>query len=319
MPRPKKIKAEVPVVEAGVVVSTKDPTQSMKDLNKRFGFEALRYADAVEPRERIEFKQGKLNALTGGGLTYGQFHCIWGGKASGKTSVVLDMIAKAQSKGKVCVYCDLEHSYNADWAKARGVDTSKLLYGDFYYAEQPLDSIIEFCKSKTVDLIIIDSIHGLSPKSEQEEKSGKEKSTENDSMALVARKLSQFFRMAAGYVSNANVCVLLIGQTRKSLGYICLDTLSGGNALLHWCSSILNLRRGQTADAPTLNIKDESGKSKKVIIGFNCVIKVEKSKLTGCVERAEAQLPFYQHAGLQDEPLDVKPEDVRIVNIEETE
>jgi recombination protein RecA len=274
-------------------------------LNKQFGFTALNYADKIEERPRLMFKQKTLNELTGGGVPAGQFTTIWGSSGSGKTSIVLELIAEAQKEGKVCVYCDLEHSYNPTWAKARGVDTTKLIYGDFRNAEQPMDAIIAFCQAQVADLIVIDSIHGLSPKSEQQEKGGTERSVENDSMALLARKLSQFFRMAAGFVSSANTAVVLIGQTRLDLGsFVKLETLSGGHALMHWNSLIIHLRRGQKADAPTAIHIDSEGKKEKVIAGFNCVIKTTKSKITGCIEGSEVSLPFYKEHGLKDAPIE---------------
>lgn len=291
------------------VVEEKTDKKSAKEvinaLNKQFGFTALNYADKIAERPRLRFKQELLNKLTGGGITAGQFSTIWGGPGSGKTSVVLDLIAEAQKDGKVCVYCDLEHSYNPVWAKKRGIDTAKLIYGDFKNAEQPMDAIIAFCQAQVADLIVIDSIHGLSPKSEQADKGGVEKSVEDDSMALLARKLSQFFRMAAGFVSSANTAVLLVGQTRVDLGgFIKMETLSGGHALSHWNSLIVHLRRGQKADAPTATYIGEDGKKEKVIAGFNCVIKVTKSKITGCLEGAETSLPFYTEHGLQDAPIE---------------
>ena len=280
----------------------KTMNEVLKELNKKFGRTAVNYADKLSSRERIPFKQKALNDLTGGGVPRGQFTTIWGGSSCGKSSTILDLITEAQKRGLVCVYCDLEHSYDPLWAAKHGVDTSKLIYGDFSSAEEPMDALITFCKAQVADLIIVDSIQGLSPKGEQEEKGGKEKSVEQDTMALLARKLSQFFRMAAGVVSQANTAVVLVGQTRLDLGgFIKLETLSGGHALLHWSSIILHLRRGQKADAPTTDKEDpETGKKEKVIVGFNCVIKLNKCKVSGAVEGNEMSLPFYFQHGLTD-------------------
>lgn len=287
--------------EKQVKAESKNTVEVMKELNKKFGGTALNFASELEERPRLKFKQETFNKLTGGGLPCGQFSTIWGASSSGKTTVVLDLIAQAQADGKVCVYCDLEHSYSPAWASKRGVDTKKLIYGDFYNAEQPMDAIIAFCKAQVADVIVIDSIHGLSPKSEQEEKSGNEKSVGDDSMALLARKLSQFFRMASGFVSRANTAVILIGQTRMDLGsFVKLETLSGGHALLHWSSLIMHLRRGQKADAPTKSIVTPEGKKEKVIAGFNCVVKINKSKIEGCTEGNETNLPFYSEEGFKD-------------------
>ena len=274
----------------------------IKDLNKKFGYTAMNMADTVEERKRIVFKQKKLNELTKGGIPRGQFTTIWGSSSCGKTSTVLDIIAEAQAQGLVCMYCDLEHSYSPEYAAKHGVDTSKLVYGDFIGAEDSMDAIIAFTKNKVVDLVIVDSIQGLSPVGEQSEKSGKEKSTADDTMGLLARKLSQFFRMSAGHVSAANTAVIMIGQARMDLGaFVKLEKLSGGNALLHWSSLIIHMRRGQKADAPTVEqINPETNKKEHVIVGFNCVIKIEKSKIGGACEGDEMSLPCYFQHGLTD-------------------
>lgn len=278
----------------------KDIREIMKDINKKAGGTVVNFGNAIEVRERLPFKQEYLNTLTGGGIPYGLFTTLWGGESGGKSSIVLDLISQAQANNKTCVYIDLEHSFDPDWAIKHGVDLEKLIYaGGFTYAEQSMDALIEFCKSEAADLIIVDSVHGMSPKGEQEEKSGKEKSMEDDSMALLARKLSQFFRTVAGHVSKAKTAVVLIGQTRTDLGaFVKLEKLSGGHALLHWSSLIMQIRRGQKADAPTKKIVNEEGKKEDVIIGFSSVIKITKSKVGGGCEGNDIALPFYFGHGL---------------------
>lgn len=281
-------------------VEKKDIREIMKNINKKIGAETINFGNTIKTRERLKFKQDYLNQLTGGGIPYGLFTTFWGGESGGKSSIILDLIANAQADNKTCVYIDLEHSFDPDWAEKHGVDLEKLVYaGGFTYAEQSMDALIEFCKSQAADVIIVDSIHGMSPKAEQEEKSGKDKSMEDDSMALVARKLSQFFRTVAGHVSKANTAVILIGQTRTDLGaFIKLEKLSGGHALLHWSSLIMQIRRGQKADAPTKKIVNEEGKKVDVIVGFSSVIKITKSKIGGGCEGNETALPFYFGHGL---------------------
>ncbi len=274
----------------------------LKGLNKQFGHSAFQLAESVEERPRIKFKQERLNKLTGGGIPRGQFTTLWGGSSCGKTSTVYDIIAEAQKQGLVCIYGDLEHSYDPLYATKHGIDTMKLIYaGGFKNAEESMDAIITVCKAGVADLVVIDSVQGLSPKGEQEEKGGKEKSVENDTMALLARKLSQFFRMAAESVSSSNTAVILVGQTRMDLGsFIKLEQLSGGHALLHWSSLTVHFRRGQKADFPTKEIVGEDGKKEKVIVGFNCVVKVTKSKIAGATEGDSVSLPCYYGHGLTD-------------------
>lgn len=303
MAKKAKEKEVTPEVKAGGDGRT--AKDIMKEMNKKLGYDALSFGSSLKKRTFLPFPQARLNDLLGGGVPRGLFTCFWGGKSCGKSSDIADLAAETQRNGGVVVYCDLEHSFDIQWAEKRGIvlDGESFIYGDFSMAEDPLDAVIQFCNSQAADLIIIDSIHGLSPKNELVEgKSEKQRSVSDDSMALVARKLSQFFRMAAGPVSRANTAVVLIGQTRMDLGaFIKLETLSGGHALLHWCSIIVHQRRGQKADAPTMKVADpETGKKEEVIIGFDAVFKVTKSKVTGCYEDAELHLPFYKTRGLQN-------------------
>lgn len=307
----KKAKEEVKEVKEEVAGNGKSAKEIMKEINKRLGYSAVSFGSSLKPRTHLPFPQARLNNLLGGGVPRGLFSCFWGGKSSAKSSTMLGLIRKTQEDGGVVVYCDLEHSFDGVWAQKMGVklDGESFIYGDFSMAEDPLDLIIEFCNAHAADLIIIDSIHGLSPKNELTEgKSEKQRSVSDDSMALIARKLSQFFRMAAGVVSRSNTAVVLIGQTRMDLGaFIKLETLSGGHALLHWCSVIVQQRRGQKADAPTMKVMDpDTNKKVEVIIGFDTVYKVTKSKVTGCWEDSELHLPFYKTRGLQNDPI---PED----------
>jgi RecA/RadA recombinase len=171
-----------------------------------------------------------------------------------------------------------------------------------------MDSVIKLCKEKVVDIIVLDSVQGLSPHGEQYEgKADKERSVQDDTMALLARKLSQFFRMSIGYISEAKCALLLIGQARLDLGsFIKVETLSGGHALMHNSRLILRIRRGQGADAPSekrpTGEKDKNGKDKMddVKIGFDAVIHVNKSQIQGCTEGDEIHVPFLFLSGLNE-------------------
>ena len=175
------------------------------------------------------------------GFPAGAFSIIWGNKGSTKTTTALHLIAEAQKLGKTCLYLDLEHSYDNDWATKCGVDTTKLLIaGNFDNAEQAMDTAIKVSREKVVDVIVLDSVQALSPKGEQEEKSGAEKSIEDDTMALLARKLSLFFRVSGTDVYRGKVTFVLIGQARTDLGgFIKLDKLSGGKALGHYATLVI--------------------------------------------------------------------------------
>jgi RecA/RadA recombinase len=321
--RPKKIKTvsetiqEQPkevIIEEKVVLTKeqqekKDKLNSvLRDCNKSLGKNSIKYADTIEVRQRIPFKQECLNKLTGGGLPEGTYTTIWGSKGSAKTTIVLDTISMAQKQGKICVYINGERSYDPEWAKSRGVETEKLIVVDVETLEEGLDVVIKLCREKVADLIVFDSIHGLAPHGElYEGKAEKEKSVEQDTMALRARKMTQFFEMNTAFAAEAKCTIVLIAQSRMDLGsFIKLETLTGGHALMHFSRLILRVRRGQKADAPTEkrptgNIT-EKGKEEMedVQIGFDLVVHVDKSQITGCVEQSEIHVPFNYTEGIQE-------------------
>ena len=270
-------------------------------INKKFKKEVLSLGYSRETN-RIPFKSGALNEITGGGVPTGRFSVIWGAKGSTKTTQCYDLVANAQEMGLVCCWVDFERSFSKEWAEKQGVNVEELIVAPaFDNAEDAMDTIISLTKTKAVDLIIIDSVQGLSPVGEQETKKGVEKSLTDDTMALLARKLSQFFRMSSGKVWESNCTVVLIGQTRMDLGgFIALEKLSGGNALEHWSSMTIQIRRGAKADAPKKRIKTSEGKTEEVILGFNVVAKINKSKV-GPDEGKECHMTFMFGEGIVNE------------------
>jgi recombination protein RecA len=276
-------------------------------INKKFKKNMVSFGWNKE-MNRIPFKSKELNRVTGGGVPCGRFSVIWGSKGSAKTTNCYDLVANAQKMGKTCLWIDFERSFDPIWAASQGVVVEELVVAPaFENAEQAMDMIIKLTKSKAIDLIIIDSIQGLSPVGEQETKKGVEKSLADDTMALLARKLSQFFRVSAGTVAESDCTVVLIGQTRMDLGgFITLEKLSGGNALEHWSSLTIHVRRGKAADAPTaseeVEEEDEDGnvKKKKKIkpIGIDMVARVDKSKV-GPDEGKECHVKFLFGKGIE--------------------
>jgi len=275
--------------------------ETMRELNKE-GKGVINFADTIEVRERQSFGYKSIDKLTGGGIVRGNCSVIWGSKGCGKTTIALKLIATAQKEGKIAAYLDVERSYDPIWAKKFGVDTENLVYVVCPDAESVLDTVIKLCKEKLVDIIVLDSVQGLSPHGEQYEgKAEKERSVQDDSMALLARKLSQFFRMAIPYISDAQCALLLIGQARMDLGsFIKVETLSGGHALMHNSRLILRVRRGQGADAPVEKVKDNDGKTVTNKLGFDLVIHVNKSQIQGCIEGNEIHLPFLFQFGIDE-------------------
>jgi len=311
-----------PLVEQNNVQLTKEQEErkgrldnTLRDLNKKFGKTSIKYANTIEERGRIPFKNTHLTDFTGGGIPKGTYSCIWGSKGCSKTTVALDLISVAQKAGSTCVYVNGERSYDPSWAVKRGVDTEKLVVINVETMEQGLDTVIKLCREKVADLIVYDSLHGIAPKGElYEGKAEKEKSVDQDTMALRARKLTQFFEMATAFVAEAGCAVLFIGQSRTDLsGFVKLETLTGGHALLHNCRLIIKLRRGQGADAPVtkekvpvIELNEEGDKVEKIKtietkIGFDLVLKIEKSQVSGCIEGQEMHIPFLFEKGIKEE------------------
>lgn len=270
----------------------------VNETNRAAGRDVIKFASQEEEVGRIPFGVPEIDNLTGGGIPHKRFSILWGPKSAGKTTLCYRLIAQAQNQNKVCAFIDIEGTFDKVWAEKNGVDLDNLLLGEgFENAEQAMDFFITITRNSAADLIILDSIQALSPKGEQETKKGVEKSLEDDTMALLARKLSQFFRISASKVYNSNAAIVLVGQARTNLGgFIAFDTLSGGHALHHWSSMTLAVRRGAKADNPTKKTKID-GKTVTEEIGFSSTIKLEKRKVSSAVEGTSIDLPFYFESG----------------------
>ena len=280
----------------------------MRDINKNLGDNAIKFAKNEKIKDRISFGVEEIDRFTGGGTVRGNFCIIYGGDGTGKTSLAYTQIATNQKKGLVCACFDLEHSFDSKRAEIFGIDLTKLiLIAKINTAEQAMNILIRLCKEKVMDYAVIDSIQAMSPKGQQETKQGADKSVEDDNIALLARKMSQFLVMSKDAVYAANAGILMIGQVRTGIGpFMSPIVLTGGLAQKHYSLITLLMRRGQKADAPTEKyveeVEDEEGKihkkTKERIIGFDCVLKVIKKKIGGCqVEGSQLHLPFYFETG----------------------
>lgn len=277
--------------------------KTAREINKNNNLDTLHFGNEHRKTEKISLGFDPLDELLGGGIPYGNFFTAWGAPGSGKSTIGHMLTASAQKAGKLVYYIALE-PYDQRRAIQFGVDVDSLLIGEFPQAEQSLDTIIEFARKKLVDVIILDSIHSLSPKGEQEDKKG-EKSVADDTMALLARKLSTFFKIAVDPVKRANVAVFMIGQTRTDLGgFIAIQKLTGGNALHHYSKGIIKVNRGQKASAPSEKVwtggytKAGNKSYETQQTGFECVVKVEKCQIDGMAsEGTEIRVPYYYESG----------------------
>lgn len=282
---------------------------ALRDINKTLGKNTVKYGIDEKSKERMSFGVESLDEFTGGGSVCGNFSVVFGPKDCGKSTLMYHNIASAQKEGKICCYIDLEHTFSIERAEKFDINLDDLvLITGAECAEDAMDSIIKLAKAEVVDLIIVDSIQAMSSEAEQQTKKGKEKSVRDDTMAQLARKLSQFFRMCATPVYKANISVVLIGQVRtKGIGsFYTFDGLSGGNALEHWMILCVQLRQGQKDDSPQGKWKelflDPAGKlhkvTKKEPIGFDCVARIEKAHISGSQPRGSTiHIPFYTDGG----------------------
>lgn len=297
--------------------------ETLKQFNKTQKSEILGFGNEAEEKEVIPLGIKLLDKFIGGGAKRGTFTVIYGGQSVGKSTLVLQAIANAQRDKKICCYIDLEHTFDKERAVSLGIDLDSLILAEkCENAEQALEIIRTLCKQKVVDLIVVDSIQAMSPKSEQENK-GKERELASKEIAELARTLSKFFRVVAPDVFNAQASVIMIGQIRiAGIGsfYTHAD-MSGGEALKHWASTRLFIRKGQGVDAPVEKYKeffiDPDGNvryaTQKSKIGFDSVIKIEKTKsCKSAVEGSDIHLPFLFSKGFVDEVIQSEEIPIRV-------
>ena len=205
---------------------------------------------------------------------------IFGQKSSCKTSLCKYMVGKHQALGEEVVVIDAENTWDPDYAKQLGMDASKCFYHRPSTVEEMGTAINDFAPH--VGLIVVDSITSVSATQELD------RDLEQDTMALIPRKLSQFFRMTNPVVGKSNCVVLLVNQVRVNMqGLYAFDDFPGGNALGHYCSCILHTARGKKDDNPK---KEVNGK--KVDAGFVVNLKLEKTKISS-TEGQKATVNFY--------------------------
>jgi len=296
--------------------------ESLKKINKNHKGTLIKLGSDAKDTEKIPFGIPLLDEFVGGGTKTGAFTVIFGGESVGKSTLTLQAIANAQKLGKICCYIDLEHSYEKPRAKALEVNLEELvLVEDCKTAEDALGIIRTLCQDKVVDLFVVDSVQALSPLNEQENK-GKQRQLEEREIAELARTLSKFFKVVAPDVFRAKASVILIGQVRiGGIGtFFTRATMSGGEAIKHWVTTRLFMRRGQTADAPVEKFKEtfldpdkkEHYRTVKKQIGFDCVFKLEKTKSSdSATEGSTLHIPFYYKTGF------TKPESKVITMVKE--